>query len=77
MSHPVEVSDLYRHVIEDVIRNVAVDFANFGIDEHVLNELQSNWESRLMDTHVLAPPQTGIHAPVYRSQRPTNKVGFY
>jgi len=35
------VSNVYLHVVEDVINNVRTDFQSEGVDDNILNELQS------------------------------------
>lgn len=37
----MSVSNVYLHVVEDVINNVRADFQSEGVDDNVLNELQS------------------------------------
>jgi len=37
----MSVSNVYLHVVEDVINNVRTDFQSEGVDDNVLNELQS------------------------------------
>ena len=36
----MSVSNVYLHVVEDVINNVRADFQSEGVDDNVLNELQ-------------------------------------
>ncbi len=36
----MSVSNVYFHVMEDVITNVRADFQSEGVDDNVLNELQ-------------------------------------
>jgi transcription initiation factor TFIIA large subunit len=52
----MSVSNVYLHVVEDVINNVRTDFQSEGVDDNVLNELQSVrdfsslvWNSLLID----------------------------
>lgn len=35
------VTNVYLHVVEDVINNVRADFQSEGVDDNVLNELQA------------------------------------
>lgn len=37
----MSVSNVYLHVVEDVINNVRTDFQSEGVDDNILNELQS------------------------------------
>lgn len=41
------VPGIYRHVIEDVVRNVRGEFQNEGVDERVLQRLRELWEHKL------------------------------
>lgn len=43
----MSVSNVYLHVVEDVINNVRTDFQSEGVDDNVLNELQSVRDSPL------------------------------
>jgi transcription initiation factor TFIIA large subunit len=46
----MSVSNVYLHVVEDVINNVRTDFQSEGVDDNVLNELQSLWELKLVQS---------------------------
>jgi hypothetical protein len=48
MSH--NVMSIYRQVIDDVIRQVSVDFRAEGVDEPVLFEMQHLWETKLLES---------------------------
>ena len=47
MANNEDMDAFYKIIIEDVIRNVRVDFINMGIDEQVLVDMQESWESKL------------------------------
>eukprot|EP00245_Coleochaete_scutata_P006421 TRINITY_DN20855_c0_g1_i1.p1 TRINITY_DN20855_c0_g1~~TRINITY_DN20855_c0_g1_i1.p1 ORF type:complete len:368 (+),score=84.76 TRINITY_DN20855_c0_g1_i1:412-1515(+) len=55
------VVDIYRHVIDDVIKNVKADFAAEGVDDSTLHELQASWEFKLQQTGAMrvhaSPPR--------------------
>lgn len=42
------VTNVYLHVVEDVINNVRADFQSEGVDDNVLNELQALWELKMV-----------------------------
>ncbi|KAM3583216.1 transcription factor IIA subunit alpha [Umbelopsis sp. WA50703] len=46
------VSNVYRHVIDDVINQVRGDFEEMGIDDNILNELQRSWETKVARSRV-------------------------
>lgn len=50
------VAAIYRHVIEDVVRNVHDDFEGHGVDISVLEELQRSWEAKIVQSRVAAFP---------------------
>ena len=56
--NPNPVSKVYQSVIDDVINNVRETFLDDGVDEHVLQELKSTWESKLMQSKAVENPQT-------------------
>ena len=62
MSNRNEVAIIYKQVIEDVLRKVRRDFVNMGVDEQVLQELQSGWEQKLMNSGIfdVKPPPPPI-----------------
>jgi len=41
MEMPMSVSDVYVDVMEDVINNVRSEFHSEGLDDNILNDLQS------------------------------------
>ncbi|KAJ1674379.1 transcription factor IIA subunit alpha, partial [Spiromyces aspiralis] len=49
-------STVYRHVIDDVIRNVQRDFEDNGVDPSVLEELQRSWEMKVIQSRVAIFP---------------------
>ncbi|KAJ7679093.1 transcription factor IIA alpha/beta subunit [Mycena polygramma] len=62
------VPPIYRAVIDDVIASIRPAFEEFGVDDDVLNELQSKWESKVIASRVaeFEPPQpTVVHASPY------------
>ncbi|XP_077238949.1 transcription initiation factor IIA large subunit-like isoform X2 [Tasmannia lanceolata] len=50
------VSDVYIHVIEDVINKVRDDFLNSGVGDNVLTELQGLWELKMMHCEAICGP---------------------
>jgi transcription initiation factor TFIIA large subunit len=44
------VGQLYRIIIDDVIKNVKAEFAAEGLDDNVLQELQQTWEMKLQQS---------------------------
>ncbi|XP_072975361.1 transcription initiation factor IIA large subunit-like [Typha angustifolia] len=42
------VSNVYVHVIDDVVSKVRDEFISYGAGENVLNELQALWEMKMM-----------------------------
>jgi hypothetical protein len=46
------VPAFYTAVIHDVMEKMSRKFAEMGIDEHVLTELQQNWEERVRNSRV-------------------------
>ncbi|EGG21004.1 transcription factor IIA [Cavenderia fasciculata] len=51
-------SSVYRHIIDDVIRCIRVEFLNEGLDDSIIMELQNMWETRLNQAEPQqAPPQ--------------------
>ncbi|KAI8324257.1 TFIIA-domain-containing protein [Martensiomyces pterosporus] len=55
MSNSV-VAAVYRYVIDDVVRNVHSDFEGHGVDTSVLEDLQRNWESKIIQSRVASFP---------------------
>lgn len=55
------LTGLYLHVVADVINNVREDFLNEGVEEAVLQELQSLWELNMMQAGTIQ----GSHADIY------------
>ncbi|XP_024363626.1 uncharacterized protein [Physcomitrium patens] len=52
----MSVSNVYLHVVEDVINNVRTDFQSEGVDDNILNELQSLWELKLVQSGAIQEP---------------------
>ncbi|KXS16275.1 transcription factor IIA, alpha/beta subunit [Gonapodya prolifera JEL478] len=46
------VLSVYKTIIEDVIDKIRPEFANVGIEENVLHELQMTWENKVMNSGV-------------------------
>jgi len=46
------VPTAYRTIIEQVMRNVRLDFDEMGIEDAVISELQRSWESKVVATRV-------------------------
>jgi len=44
----MSVASVYRHIIDDVIKNVKPEFANEGFPDQSLLELQQIWENKLL-----------------------------
>ncbi|KAJ2780536.1 transcription factor IIA subunit alpha [Coemansia javaensis] len=69
------VAAIYRYVIDDVVRNVQSDFEGHGVDTSVLEELQRNWEAKIIQSRVASFPGDdmggagvyGHHAAQYRT----------
>ncbi|XP_020087519.1 transcription initiation factor IIA subunit 1-like [Ananas comosus] len=57
------VSNVYIHVIDDVISKVRDEFVSYGSGEAVLNELQALWEMKMMQCGA-------INGPIERSSIP-------
>jgi len=72
MARPNPVREMYRWVVDDVIRSVRAEFESEGVDESVLFELQRLWEGRLAASGALGgvPPTqgTGYEVPSYTRQ---------
>ncbi|RKP22967.1 transcription factor IIA, alpha/beta subunit-domain-containing protein [Syncephalis pseudoplumigaleata] len=49
----VNLGNLYRAIIDDVVRNVQRDFEEHGIDESVLEEMKSSWEMKVSQMQVV------------------------
>lgn len=49
MSSPNDVLSLYRQVMDTVIRDLRPLFITQGLDEHVLDDLHTEWERRVHD----------------------------
>ena len=52
------VSKVYKHVIDEVIKNVREAFLNDGVDEQVLQELKQIWESKVTQSEAVSVPET-------------------
>lgn len=50
----MSVASLYRYVVDDVIKNIRVEFLNEGVDEQVLSELQQYWETKLIQSGAIS-----------------------
>ncbi|KAI5063917.1 hypothetical protein GOP47_0020587 [Adiantum capillus-veneris] len=55
------LTGIYLHVVADVISNVREEFRNEGVDETVLQELQSLWELNMMQAGTIQ----GCHADMF------------
>ncbi|KAI0798510.1 transcription factor IIA, alpha/beta subunit-domain-containing protein [Irpex lacteus] len=69
------VPQIYRVVIDDVIRSIKPEFDEYGVSEDVLAELQHKWESKVIASHVAEfeppPPQpVPPHHPTHPSVAP-------
>ena len=65
-----QTSNLYRSVIEEVIKNVRDAFINEGHDEKVIQELKNAWELRLKDSEAVKMskndlPMTDTSSAIY------------
>ena len=49
-------ANLYHSVINDVIASVRDSFLDESVDENVLQELKSLWESKLAASKTIDPP---------------------
>ncbi|XP_024522180.1 transcription initiation factor IIA subunit 1 [Selaginella moellendorffii] len=49
------VASVYLHVMEDVINNVRADFQAENVEESVLNDLQSLWELKMIQSGTISP----------------------
>jgi len=56
----MSVAQIYRFIVDDVIKNVKAEFVAEGLDEGVLNELQQIWETKIIQTGSLAPASLPI-----------------
>ncbi|KAG7461197.1 hypothetical protein MATL_G00207470 [Megalops atlanticus] len=64
------VPKLYRSVIEDVINDVRELFLDEGVDEQVLLELRTLWESKLMQSKAVE----GFHTEEQQAQAQVQQV---
>lgn len=55
--------NLYRSVIDEVIKNVKDAFHNEGHDEKVIQELRNAWEHRLKDSEAVKMSKSDINIP--------------
>ncbi|KAG0622759.1 hypothetical protein M758_3G121200 [Ceratodon purpureus] len=69
----MSVSNVYLHVVEDVINNVRADFQSEGVDDNVLNELQSLWELKLVQSGAIQE-SSGHEAPANPASKPTSQA---
>lgn len=46
---------VYRHVVDDVIKNMRTEFISEGVGVDVLNELQTLWETKLLSNESMLP----------------------
>ena len=75
------VSKVYQAVIDDVINNVREAFLDDGVDEHVLQDLKTTWETKLLQSkavdnptqHHLAPGGISVYAPVVYKSLPDGR----
>jgi len=56
----MSVAQIYRHIMDDVIRNLKPEVAAEGGDESVLGELQQIWESKILQTGSLGHQQMPV-----------------
>jgi len=56
----MSVALIYRHIMDDVIRNIKPEVAAEGLDESILNELQQLWESKIVQTGSLGTHQMPV-----------------
>uniref|UniRef100_A0A8C9RMB0 Ral transcription factor IIA subunit 1 n=1 Tax=Scleropages formosus TaxID=113540 RepID=A0A8C9RMB0_SCLFO len=66
-SHPLP--KLYKSVIEDVINDVRELFLDEGVDEQVLVELRTLWESKLLQSKAVEGFHNDEHQQVLQAQR--------
>ncbi|EFA82076.1 transcription factor IIA [Heterostelium album PN500] len=52
----MSVTSVYRYIIDDVIRNIRIEFVNEGLEDRIIAELQHMWESRLMQSGAVQEP---------------------
>eukprot|EP00898_Chlorokybus_atmophyticus_P000590 jgi/Chlat1/1531/Chrsp122S01803 len=52
----MDTSDVYRHVVDEVVASMRTDFQNDGVEETVLLELQQLWETKLRQTGAVQLP---------------------
>ncbi|KZT10891.1 transcription factor IIA, alpha/beta subunit [Laetiporus sulphureus 93-53] len=72
------VPNVYRQVIDDVMKNIQPEFEEYGVSEDILAELQHKWESKVIASHVAEfepspalPPQAAAAAhPTHPSYPP-------
>lgn len=69
----MSVSNVYLHVVEDVINNVRTDFQSEGVDDNVLNELQSLWELKLVQSGAIQEA-SGHEAPANPVAKPISQA---
>lgn len=49
----MSVSEVYRHVIEDVMKKMAEEFEHNSVSDRVVQTLKTAWEERLSSSGVL------------------------
>ncbi|KAF9519198.1 hypothetical protein BS47DRAFT_1370813 [Hydnum rufescens UP504] len=70
------VPTVYRNVVDDVMVNIRSEFEEFGVGEHVLQDLQSRWEVKIMRSNVAefersaTLPSVGQNQLMYPSAAP-------
>jgi len=70
------VPTVYRSIVDDVMANIRSEFEEFGVGEHVLQDLQSRWEMKIMKSNVAdferspALPSVAQNQLVYPSAAP-------
>eukprot|EP00252_Welwitschia_mirabilis_P025900 TRINITY_DN8263_c0_g2_i1.p1 TRINITY_DN8263_c0_g2~~TRINITY_DN8263_c0_g2_i1.p1 ORF type:complete len:383 (+),score=101.12 TRINITY_DN8263_c0_g2_i1:597-1745(+) len=63
---PISVSNFYIHVVDHVIKTLRPEFQAEGLEDSVLNDIQSLWESKLMQ-------RGAIQGPIDRSVNPATR----
>ncbi|KAF8322037.1 transcription factor IIA, alpha/beta subunit [Clavulina sp. PMI_390] len=64
------VPTVYRSIVDDVISNMKSEFEEFGISEHVLQELQSKWESKILRSNVAEFEKPGASSSSQSTPQP-------
>jgi len=72
----MSVTSVYRHIIDDVIKNIKEEFVKEGIAEHILITLQAEWEQKINQTTTMSSEDysNSAYAPK-RTMAPTFGTG--